>query len=75
MRSAGFVALLVGLAGGSSTTPQPTKNLGLEYNEVFRRCYDEVSQTAKYLPHPSRRSPMDAAAFEAVKECAARYLK
>jgi hypothetical protein len=73
MRSAGFVALLVGLVGG--TTPQPTKNLGREYNEVYRRCYDEVSQTAKYLPHPSRRSPMDAAAFEAVKECAARYLK
>jgi hypothetical protein len=70
MRLAGFVALV-----SASTTPQHRDDVGRRYGDVMQRCYDEVARTAKYLAHPSGRSPMDTAAFEAVKDCAEKYLK
>ncbi len=68
-----FAAFVVGFVG-ASTTREPN-NLGLEYADAYRRCYDEVARTAQTISHPSRRRPMVPAAFEAVKKCAEEYLK
>ncbi len=72
MRLARFV--LIGLVSG--TTVGPTiDDFGLRYVEAYRRCYEEVSPTATMVAHPSGRAPMDSAAFQAIKDCADKYLK
>ena len=72
MRLARFV--LIGFA--SATTVGPTHDdFGPRLIDAYRRCYDEVSPTATMVAHPSGRAAMDAAAFQAIKDCARQYLK
>jgi len=72
MRLARFV--VIGLVSG--TTVAPTHDdFGYRYIEVYRRCYEEVSPTATMVAHPLGRAAMDAAAFQAIKDCAEKYLK
>lgn len=75
MRLARFVALIGVVAGSTTTTTSTPDDFAIRFIEAYKRCYNEVSLTAKTVPYPSRREPMDAAAFEAVKDCAAKYLR
>jgi hypothetical protein len=72
MRLARFA--LIGLVSGTTVGPTPDDS-GLGFIEAYRRCYEEVSPTATMVAHPSGRAVMDAAAFQAIKDCARQYLK
>ncbi len=74
MRLARFVPLLT-LVDCSTTAPTKDEAFALRYIEAYRQCYNEVSAAGKTVSFLSSREPLSSAEFQAVKDCANKYLQ